>query len=418
MKALARSLPITRVLATGLRMGAMGTRLVGLIVLARFVTPDTYGQFALSMVTAAFAAYLLGAELYTRTIFKLSRTEVSNWGSFVSRQYVAISYILLVFWLAAVAVYFVSGEKLVLWIAALATADVANQENNRLLVISKNHVFASAMLFFRQAIWIVATFALLNGLFLEDETNLVLSAWLGAGLLTATVSFLRLEAIGVKIRPTKLSGNLVLRFLQASALMLISGIALRGLISLDKIILGLSDSYNLLAAYTFFATLAFGLVPILENAVFIYLMPNLVGAAVERDWTSFRNQLVKATWMSAGILLVYVLLATALIDNMLQWVGRSYYSESKDIFFILLASSGLYNFAMISYYGIYALQNKKLLLQVNITAVVLCQIVYALLYFVDIPIAMPISLLLTMTFLCASQYFFLKRLYTNQEILS
>lgn len=418
MKIMGRTLLVMRLLASAMRMGSMGVRLIGLVVLARFVDPKDYGEFAYAVVMAAFAAFILGAELYTRTIFKLSRTEIPRWGPFVSRQYSAIGYIVAGFWVGSATLYFASGQGLVLWIAALATCDVLNQENNRLLVISKNHIFAAAMLFLRQVLWLISSFILLNRTVFVEPTDAVLCAWLGAGALSAATSSLRLNAMGVRIRFARMEFRLVLRFVLASALMLLSGLAMRGLISLDKIVLGLSGMHDILAAYIFYATLAFALLPILESAVFIYLMPTLVEAASNNRLDDFRRQFVESARLIGGLIAAYLVASMLFVQHVVGWIGKPYYAEHFEIFYILLSACALYALAMLCYYGTFALKQKHLLFRTNAAAVILCQILYAALYLAGQPLAMPLAMLGAMSFLALGQATTLFLCYRRERSLT
>lgn len=415
MKTIFRTLPVIRLLATGMRLGSMVVRLLGLVVLARIVNPTDYGEFVYASVTAAFVAFIIGAELYSRTIFKLAKTEVSNWGPFVSRQYSAIGYILAGFWFGAVFVHLLSGQELLIWICMLATSDVLNQENNRLLVIAKSHVFAATMFFLRQALWLVTSLILLNSTVFSDPTNAVLCAWLVAGFLTAAASFLRLNAMHVRIRFEYMEFRLFRRFLQASALMLLSGLSLRALISLDKIVLGLSDKYDILAAYVLFASLTFALVPILDSAVFVHMMPSLVVAATNNRRNDFKRQLIQSAIQIGGLVAAYLIACILFVQHVLVWIGKQYYAEHLDIFFILMSASALYALAMLSYYGLYALKQKNVLFRMNAAAVVLCQLFYVALYIVEQRLAMPLAMLGAMFFLATGQATTLLRCYKKDN---
>ncbi len=399
MKLMGRSLQVPRLLPTSMRMGSMGVRLIGFVVLARFVDPTDYAEFAFAAVTSAFAAFILGAELYTHTIFKLSKTEIPLWEPFVSRQYSAIGFILAGFWVGAAILYLASGQELVLWVSVLATSEVLNQENNRLLVIAKIHVFSAAMLFLRQVLWLVSSFVLLDSTIFVDPTNAVLCAWLGASVLTAASSSLRLYTIGVRIRFVWLKFRLFRRFVQASALMFLSGLALRGLISLDKIVLGLSDMHHILAAYAFFSSMAFAVVPILDNAVFIYLMPSLVESVVHDRHDEFKRQIIQSAKLVGGLIAVYLVASMLFVHQVIGWIDRPYYAQHLKIFVILLFACALYAFAMLSYYGLYALKQKHLIFRMNVAAVIVCQALYAALYLASLPMAMPIAMLGAMSFL-------------------
>ncbi len=396
---LGRQLPVMRLLATGLRMGAMGVRLIGLVVLARFMTPQEYGEFAFVVAFGAFAGFVIGAELYTRTIFKISNRKVRDWSPFVSRQYSAVFRILLFAWMVAGGISLFDGGGIPVWIIAIATADLLNLENNRMLVIAKNHAVTSGMLFVRQLLWLGLSFAFLINETFVNPTNAVLCAWLVAGLFSAAVSMVRLRALGLRLVWVRLSGRLMATLISASAMMLLSGLAIRGLISLDKIVLGLSDLHGVLPAYAFFAALAFAIVPVMENAVFIYLMPELVGAAAIKDWKNFVRHMRRAALLVSSIAIIYSVIMIPFSDVVLEWIGHPYYRGKLAVFYLLLAASVTYVLAMVGYYGVYALRQSRLLFLNNAIALLLCHVVYFVLWFHGVTLAMPLAMFAAMLLL-------------------
>jgi O-antigen/teichoic acid export membrane protein len=397
-----KTIPVMRLLATGLRMGAMGIKLIGLIGLARFVEPAVYSRFAFVTVFAVFSGFLIGAELYTRTIFKLSALSVERWSPFVSRQYSAILRILVLFWIGALGFYLFdhSDGAMGLWIGAIATAEVLNQENNRILIISRNHGFASSMLFLRQCVWLLATFLFLETGILPTPTDAVLGAWLLAAALTGVCGFIRLERFGLRIRLVPVPWSLFVRLIRASSLILMSGLSMHGLLSLDKIVLGLTDTYHMLPAYSFFAALAFALIPILDNAVFVYLMPDLVRARATNDSGRFRSLMTQTALLVGGMVVAYAGGLTIFANLVVGWVGKPYYAANMTVFYLLLAAVSFYAMAMTCYYGIYGLRHNRVLFYAHGAAVVICQGIYGLLHLLGQPLAMPVALLCSMAVLC------------------
>lgn len=404
-----RQLPVMRLLATGLRMGAMGVRLIGLIILARFMTPQEYGEFAFVVAFGAFVGFVVGAELYTRTIFKISNRRVPDWSPFVSRQYSAVIRILLFAWIVSASLSLFGGDWIPVWIIAIATGDLLNLENNRMLVIAKNHALASGLLFVRQLLWLGFSFAFLSNETFANPTDAVLCAWLVAGLLSAAVSMVRLRALGLRLVWVHISGRLMTTLISASSMMLLSGLAIRGLISLDKIVLGLSDLHGVFPAYAFFAALAFAIVPVMESAVFIYLMPDLVSAATRKDWSSFVRHMRHAAFLVAGIAVVYSAILLPFSDFVLGWIGHPYYREKSTILHMLLAASVAYVLAMVGYYGVYALRQSKMLFLNNAVALFLCHAIYFVLWFNSVALAMPSAMLAAMLLLLTiNTYTFLR----------
>jgi O-antigen/teichoic acid export membrane protein len=386
--------PIARLLATALRSASMGVRLIGIVVLARFMGPQDYGEFAFVVVFGAFIGFITGAEIYTRTIFKITNRPVARWGPFVSRQYVVVARIVLLVWLGALGISLAIDSMLPMWIMAIATADIVNLENNRMLVIAKSHVFASGMIFFRQVTWLLLSFAFLSNSVFSNPAQAALSAWTLAGLMTATLSLLWLYRLGLRLRQVRMPFSLMTKIVASSSMMLLSGLAVRGLISLDKIVLGLSDTYNLMGAYAFFATLAFAIVPIVDDAVFIYLMPRLVSASNIKAWADVLSQLRKATYLVGGLVAFYAVLLFTFADVMLSWIGQPYYSANFQVLYLMMAAGAVYVLAMIGHYGVYALRQGKWLFLNNAFALALCHTAYIVLWLHDLPLAMPLALLI------------------------
>ncbi len=405
-----------RLAATGLRMGAMGVRLIGLVVLAGFMTPQDYGEFAFVVAFGAFAGFVIGAELYTRTIFKISNLQVKDWRPFISRQYSAVFCLLLLAWILALGIWFFDNGGLALWIIAIATADLLNLENNRMLVIAKNHAFTSGMLFVRQILWLGASFAFLSNSTFQDPTNAVLCAWFVAGLFSAAVSMGRLRALGLRLVWVRLSGRMLVKLIAASSMMLFSGLAIRGLISLDKVVLGLSDLHGTLPAYAFFAVMAFGIVPVMENAVFIYLMPELVSAAGRRDRSGFARQMRHAVFVVSGVAMTYVVILLPFADVVVDWIGHPYYREKFSILYLLLAASVTYVLAMVGYYGVYALRQSKRLFLNNTIALLFCHIIYFVLWFKEVTLAMPLAMLAAMLLLLIVNVSTFLRAFSRERI--
>lgn len=265
---------------TLLRAMTVGIRAALLIGLAIWLKPAELGLFGLIAATVTITSYLYGLDFYTFTVRELSESDVQDVRHRVRDQFVVFGAMYLVGGLVLTVLlpWLGLGSGLAVLVALLTISQHATLELYRVLLRLRRTLAASASLFVRDAAWVPAC-PLAWWLSGDLTIGGVLLFWLlgsiaGNGLAAWLV--LRSTPAG---RARRVDRVWLTRGIKTGLRMLPGTLALRGLFTVDRMILALIVSPEALGAYVFFASLCTAATGLFETGVMPYFWPRLLEAA-------------------------------------------------------------------------------------------------------------------------------------------
>lgn len=346
---------LPRGVSVGLRVAAMGSRFVLLLVLAKLLSPAQVGLFGLLLATISFSVLVIGGDFYTYSQRELMRKPRHRWSFVLQHQILAIGLLyllllplqLLIFWFDLLPVH------LMVWFFGLLVLEHVAQEVNRLLVAMHRPLVASWVLFVRMGAWV---WVVLPFLWFAPEPSLemVLLAWLvGSGF----AALMGVIVVHREARPWHKwsweSGWLKQGF-KVGLLFLVATMCVKALLTVDRYIVEALNGADFLGVYVVYASMAMAVMSFLDAAVFSFMYPRLVGAfrqANRRAYLKYRRELAVSTVAISAALALLIALVSPLV---LEWTGRAIYLEHLDVLWLLLGTSVVYSIGMVPHYGLYA----------------------------------------------------------------
>jgi O-antigen/teichoic acid export membrane protein len=345
-----------RVFNMGLRGLALVAKFALLFLLARFLSPAEVGLYGLVAATVMYVQYALGFDFckYANREFIVAGPDRRP--AILRDQ--AVFY-LFTYSIAAPAVLLLFAFGLLPWNVAawfflLLTLEHIAHEAGRVLIAMSQQVMATFTLFLRAGAWVAV---LAPALWLEPRfrtLDCVLAAWAAgaaAACLLSVAVILRRNRHGPR---GAVDWAWIRRGIVVAAPFLVSTLALKAMSTLDRYVMESIAGLEALAAYVLFAGMAASVKAFLDSGVFAFAYPGLVESATNGNVTVFRRGMKALAWQTLLVAGAVTIVAIALIDPLLAWIGHDAYQRHLPLFYWTLAAMNLQAIGMIAYYGNYA----------------------------------------------------------------
>lgn len=378
---------------SSLRAATIGIKAVLVIALAVWLGPGQLGIYGLIAATITLTTYLYGLDFYTFTLREISTDNLDQVADRVRDQFLLFACIYGVgtVILAAILKGFGLDGTLIVLTAAIAVLQHATLELYRILIRIECTIAASIGLFLRDAAWVPG--CLLIWVF-RGEISLqeVLLSWLAGSCVSVAYCGWSL----VRILPRAPSRSIDLAWLRrgvATGLrMLVGTLSIRGLFTVDRMILALLAPPEVLGVYVFYTSLCLSFTTLFDTGVLPYFWPRLLEAArradpVARDAT--QRTLSRVCMIGAPILAGAAVVLGIGFANMLP---DDSYLNNLDLLFYVAAANMLLLLSNAPHYRLYADNRDTAIVASNASAFASFLVLCGLLVLVDQPMAVPLAL--------------------------
>jgi O-antigen/teichoic acid export membrane protein len=334
----------------------LASKTILLFVLARYLTVADVGVFGILSVTISLGVHLVGADFYafnTREI--LARPEhaprlIRDQALFHGLTYVLLAPAALILF----AVDALSVPLLAATVGLLVVEHVA-QEIQRLLFTLSRPIPAAICLFLRGGPWIYAIVAIF---LLQPElrtVETVVVAWLaGSTAAIAYGSYCLRDLDWADARAAPVDRAWIRRGLRVALPFLVSTLAFRALLTVDRYALQLYWGSEAVGVFTFYAIFRNAIQGFLESSVLFILRPHVITAHAQGDVARYRGTLVRMSWMTMGLFAVLALGAVVAIGPLLSFVGTPEYGEHRALLWPILIATGILALSEIPHSALYA----------------------------------------------------------------
>lgn len=328
-----------------------------------------YGLFA---VAISYSLYMVGFDFYVYSTRELVGVPLSQMGGLLKTKgvffLVTYAFVLPIFLLI-----FLSGLlpwAFLGWFFVILVLEHIAQELMRILIVLRDQVLASCVLFLRSGCWALAVLGLmgLNPDLRSLET--VLAAWALGGLFAVAVGFLRLRQHDLGGWSRLVDWPWLQKGLKVVFPFLVGTLALRALYTLDRFFVERLAGLEVLGAYTLFIGVASVIKSFLEAAVFVFVYPILIrsfkvgdGAAFSRAMASLAAQTIIITAVLAGLIVLS-------LPHFLRFLDHDVYLGYIHVFFWVLLAVVLHALGMIPHYGLYARGQDKAVIAAHVVGLI------------------------------------------------
>jgi O-antigen/teichoic acid export membrane protein len=314
----------------GLRIGAAVGRIVLLIGLARWLSPEQMGIFGLMVAAVTIGLYVVGCELSSPIGRQVAAAGTDGARKLV-RQQLELHlrlYVPLLPGMALVFVFDLLPWSSWLWFYALLIAEHLATELQRSLIYMGRPVLSNALLFIRNSAW---GLALLPTLWAWPHSRTLATVWqfwlAGTGLsLALSLAAIRPWASGSAVVPDAQVWRR--RMMREAVPFLAAAICGRALFTADRFLLQTFSGPAAVGVYAFYFGIANAIVLAFDSGVVQLVVPRLVSAHRLADAKAFR----RLSWqLVRGALLVTATGAlglAVLLGPLLRLVDRPAYANA------------------------------------------------------------------------------------------
>ncbi len=320
-----------RISAITLRGATLVIRFGLSLLVARNLDIEQTGLFFLYLAGVQIASSILPMDIYaftTRALLQNHPSQKLLSQTILERHFGSIVLISVVFSPLAAAIFYLSSPSVGLTLAVLFVAhsgmEALSNDIGRLMVPLSRPLLSAAYLFVRSAIWIIPAAILLESkLWTTDALGLILF-WFASSFAVTIIGTLAISrAIGSRVS-ILIDYRWVYLALRQSLVFLIGSIAFRFVIGGDRFLVERALGLEAVAVYGFYASLAIGLLALVETGSSAWNYPSLVKAIQSRDkdrvYRVFFPYLLQNTLASFALSAILVLGFSLLPDGTIDTV--------------------------------------------------------------------------------------------------
>ena len=372
-------------LDSGLNMTLRGLTLASkfflMVYLAKVLTPEHLGVYALLTVTISYTLFLLGLDFYTyaqREMFSLPR---SAWRGIIRSQFMfyAVVYVFILPLLLLIFIVDLLPWKMIGWFYLLVVFEHFSQELYRLLIACEKITEANVTLFLRGGAWIFVVVLIMMRKPDLQSLSSILFAW---SIGVAISVWFSIQTLHEKFRliheKSTTDWQWIRRGLKVSGKFLLGTLALRGLFTFDRYFLDLYAGKSSVGVYSFYMSIAGAVMAFADAGIISKLYPKIVVAYRSGNFKEYRNQLKNLT---IGIVSLYLIISSCIfvaIKPILHYIGRDIYLEHISILWVLLGAMGVFTLGLVPHYALYSRCADRVLVVASILSLLsfLCSAVY------------------------------------------
>lgn len=358
-----------------LRALNLGSKFVVFFLLAKYAEPEQLSLFGLYWTSVVSLSALMGLELYGHTIRTfLCETNLGRKRQVIGRHFggmLLINAFIMPITLLLIDFFLERLSPLVYLLGLHLISELLAQDNSRLLIGLGRPLQAIILNTLRGAFW--ATVAVVY-IFLEksdlDVQNLIF-IWLSFSYVSLILSFLLVSNSLESIVKPKIELNWLLSAMKVSFVLILCALSLRALITGDKYIAESLFGPTVSAYYIFYATISFAVSGLIESGVSAWYYPKLVSSIKTSQFDEFfkiRKRFFVRNLISSFLLSILVLVISYLGAK--YYLHESYLDNYRLLLLCILGVS-IYSCSMPDHYTIYGFEKDKIILFINLTAVVI-----------------------------------------------
>lgn len=401
--------PLTNI---ALRAVTMGSRIVLVMLLARYLSPSDLGLFGLVAVTIAYTLYFVGLDFYTFSTREIIASSRDTWGNKLVSQ-VALSGLLYVCAFPIAFIVFFSGIlpwSLGPWFAILLVLEHFAQEVDRLLIAISRPLLASWVQFLRSGSWVFVLSVLIVHSDEARNLHVVLALWTVGGVLSCSVGGWAVFSLRAGGWGEGVDWEWLRKGVRIAIPLLVGTLAIQAITTIDRYWVKILIGGNALGAYVLFIGIANALTAVLSAGVFTFTYPRLIEAATGGCWAAFTQCIRRAVGRVLIVIVVFSLATLTLLPALANWLSNSVYLRYSYLYPWLLLSSVVYNLGLIPHYGLYAQRIDRPIATSHVAAALTFMPVVLLVAPLRPDLSVPIGLIVASVVTLAWKWFALVRL--------
>lgn len=363
---------ITRILNVALRGLSMGSRLILIFALAKFLTPAELGLFGLMLATVSYSVLVVGADYYTFSQRELLARPPEKWSVVIQHQIKAqlFLYAILLPAQSVIFVFDLMDWQYALWFFALLVLEHIAQEINRLLVAMHRQLMASWVLFIRMGSWVLIVIPLMYFFEAYRTLTAIYTAWMIGSALAILLGLYAIKQTLPVWEKVQIDYSWLKKGFKVGGLFLLATLCFKGLLTFDRYAVEALSSLETLGVYVFYIGIVMGAYNFLDPAVFSFLYPRMLQSYQMKEQDRYQKtfrELIVSTILISTLLAAIIWFVTPWL---IQWVDKPVYSNYLNSLGLLIAAGFVYALGYIPHYALYAMKADKWIVASHIVALI------------------------------------------------
>lgn len=350
-----------------LRGLTLASRFLLSLLLARMLPAEELGEYGLVTAVLAYALLALGLEFYSFMYREMVPAPPERRVQIIADEAAlgGLSFLTIALLTVMAVLGGLISAKLVLWFLLILATEHVSLEATRFLVITSRPVKAYVTVFLRGGVWVYALAALMYLVPSTRSFEAVLISWALGGLssvLFAAAAMSNLPWNGLRGRSTDWAW--VRQGLKIARPFMVTAGGAQILTYVDRFIIDEFQGRETLGIYTFYSTIAIGLLSLGASVSHQYL-PKVI-AGYNESPTAYRASLRTFLLALAGITITVVAISGLAIKPLLLLAGLGTYAASVSVFWLMLPGVLLRVLSDVPSYALYAAHADRNLLYCNL----------------------------------------------------
>lgn len=401
-----------------LRIVNLSGRFLLLIFLAKALTLAELGLYGVLVASISYAVYLVGLDFYTYSTRNLIEREFRQIGKYLKSQllFFILMYCVTFPLMFSIFALNVIPMAYILWFYVLLLLSHINQEIMRLLIVLSQPVLSTVILFIRSGLWSLLIVIFLFFEFKSIRLNDVLLFWLLGECLAFCFGLFFLGKHRFADWGREIDWRWIKTGLKICLPLLLSSLAIRTILTVDKYIIEIWESTDLLGVYTFFFSLSAAVTSFIDAGVIPFFYPKLISQYGNKEMGAYRVSLIQMFKQTMVIVCLFTFCAYFTLDYLLEWLNKEAYHQYASLFYYLLLVNVLYVIGLIPHYALYSQKKDKVILWTHLSAVFLFFIVVFLLQNKSSIYTMAIALIISFIWIALLKlYFSVRGMYKYEK---
>lgn len=352
----------------GLRAATLGSKLVSIIVFARFLPVADYVLFGIVYAFIAYAVYVTSFNFYAYSARSVVKGDIALKKAFFNHVGIVLVAALVFISIAYFALKEFGGEymKYFFYLFIIYLAEQLSHEFYHFLIAAQRQLAAGVAFFLRVGFW---PFCACVWMYFEQgsrSVEVLFVFWsIGSAVSALFSAICIVTSQGYK---NSECGNSVLSLswikagILIAAPLMLSTLLVRGVLSFDRIWLLSSSNQKMVGAYVLIVTIGNALIAFLEAGLFSFVYPKLIRFRSSMAMVKFRRQILLLYLSCTGVTLLFSAAFLILVPYIMEWSGKQEYMQYAWVEYYILFFVICFALGMVAQYGLYALEADKCIL--------------------------------------------------------
>jgi O-antigen/teichoic acid export membrane protein len=380
IKTLRRPAIVSAIAVMNLRVLTLGSRFFLSLLLARMLPAAELGLYGLLTAGLAFALFVVGLEYYSYTLRQLVAADPPQRVFIISNQIVLAVVMVTVTAVTGLGLIWFGmvPAHLAPWFILILITEHFSLEGTRILIILSRAVRAYLGLFLRGGLWVVIVFLIMLAEPSTRNLETVLFWWALGGISCVILTGLSLTHLPWRvIRQYRPDWRAIWAGLRVARPFMLTALSALTLSYFDRFIIEAYLGREVLGVYTFYSTVAIGILS-LGASISHQFLPKVI-AGYAKGAVEFRRVLRVYALSLSGVGVAVVVACAIAVWPALMLLHLDTFSLGLPAFYIMLVGVLIRILADVPSYALYAAHADKVLLGCNLAAAAVSILVNVLL---------------------------------------